>query len=486
MKTRAKGLQVRSYVYSHPRVCEAFDVFKACAETYGPEQVFLLDSVKDPKSRYCSSLIGLFPVLSCRFKGSSLRLEGHDSLVRHVTDALQQDGISLHDFSGVPVSALLDRISNCFSLTNPENMRPYSFGFLGFFAYDAIRYFERIPNTTLDDRQIDDIHLQVHQVVLQFEGEKIYVIINEIEGISTPSREEVESFLHAYGAPVFAGFDPKALVVEEDVSREEFVNRVLRAKEYIREGDIFQVVLSKRDRVIGMIDPYEVYYRLKQVNPSPYMFFADYGTYRIFGTSPELQIRLENGIAEMKPIAGTTKGKGKTPEENHALLHALLQDEKERAEHLMLVDLCRNDLGRVCEAGSITVKEFMITEEYSHVYHIVSAVQGRVEKQVSKFDVFLATFPAGTLSGAPKVRAMEIIDELESVNRGPYGGVIGCFDFLGNMNTAIVIRTIIHQNGVSYLQAGAGIVADSDPEHEWNECNLKLRALRQTVFELKS
>jgi anthranilate synthase component 1 len=486
MKTKAKGLCVRSHVYSYPRVCEAFEVFKSMSETFGAEQVFLLDSVRDPKSRYCTSIIGLFPVLSCRFKGSALRLEGHALLTRYVSDVLSQYEIPLDDITGVPVSAILDHVNECFSLYEPERMRPYSFGFLGFFSYDAIRYFEKIPNTTQDDRNIDDIHLQVHQVVLQFEGDMIYVIINEIEGVSTPSLEEIAAFLHEYDEPSFTGFNPRDLIVEEDVTREEFINRVLRAKDYIREGDIFQVVLSKRDRVIGNIDPLQVYYRLKQVNPSPYMFYADYGSYRIFGTSPELQVRLENGIVEMRPIAGTTKGKGKTPEENRVLLDALLQDEKERAEHLMLVDLCRNDLGRVCEAASIRVKDFMVIEEYSHVYHIVSTVQGRVENGISKFDVFLSTFPAGTLSGAPKVRAMEIIDELEMVNRGPYGGVIGCFDFLGNMNTAIVIRTIIHQNGVSYFQAGAGIVADSVPEHEWNECNHKLHALRQTVFQLEA
>lgn len=485
MNTTVKGLRVHSRVFELPRVCEAFDVFRSLSQTYGRERVFLLDSVKDPKSRYCSSLIGLFPILTCHVKNKRFLLEGDPAVVHHLNQHLQQKGLPLGDLVDTSVITLLDAVIDGFSLEDPAHMRPYSFGFFGFFSYEAIRYFEEIPHTTADDRQIDDICLQVHQVVFQFEGDSIFVIINEVEGLPAPAPDELCSFIHKYDAPTFVGFSPKDLVVQEDVSREEFMRRVRRAKEYIREGDIFQLVPSKRDRVIGPIDPLQVYYRLKLVNPSPYMFFADYGTFQIFGASPELQIRLENGIVEMRPIAGTTKGKGTTPEENRALVDTLMRDDKERAEHLMLVDLCRNDLGRVCEAGSVRVKDFMTVEEYSHVFHIVSTVQGKVEAGRSPFEVFLSTFPAGTLTGAPKVRAMEIIDELEDFDRGPYGGVIGCFDFLGNMNTAIVIRTIIHQNGVSYFQAGAGIVADSDPAQEWEECNHKLRALRQTVLEMK-
>ncbi|MFC4769601.1 anthranilate synthase component I family protein [Effusibacillus consociatus] len=481
MKTVAAKVPVRSHERVYPRTVEAFDVFRKLHAKYGSTCAFLLDSVTDPKSRYCSSVIGLFPLVTSRVKGRDLSLDGHPSLVPSILEHLGQQGYSLPHFDG-ELPPVLDTIRESFQLIDEDSVSPYSFGFIGFFSYDSIRYFEDIPNTTIDDRELDDILLQIHQVILHFEPDQIRIIINEIEHVNTPDFSELESFLSAEEPPAFKGFDPEELIEEEDVTQEEYIQRVIRAKEYIREGDIFQVVLSKRDRVIGEIDPLLVYQRLKDVNPSPYMFFVDYGDYRVFGASPEMQIRIENGVAQMRPIAGTTKGKGRTENENRILIENLLSDEKEKAEHLMLVDLCRNDLGRVCQAGSVHVKDFMVVEEYSHVFHIVSTVVGDLEPGVSPFDVFLSTFPAGTLSGAPKVRAMEIIDELETLTRGIYGGVIGFFDFLGNMNTAIVIRTIVNKDGVSYLQAGAGIVADSIPENEWNECDLKLRALKATVF----
>ncbi|BCJ86194.1 anthranilate synthase component I family protein [Effusibacillus dendaii] len=481
MKTINSQIRVCSYEKIYPRTTEAFDVFQKLHAKYGSTCAFLLDSVTDLKSRYCASMIGLFPVITCKLKGHHLVLEGNSALTPKITENLQANGYMLPEFEG-PLPPVLDTIRNSFELMNSNQLKPYSFGFIGYFAYDAIRYFEQIPHTTHDDRELPDILLQIHQVILHFESGQIRVIINEIEGVDTPDFAEIESFLSAEKPPALQPFDPAKLVVEEDVNQLDYIERVRKAKEYIREGDIFQVVLSKRDRVVGEINPLLVYQRLKEVNPSPYMFYVDYSDFRVFGASPELQILLENGIAQMRPIAGTTKGKGKTDSENQVLIDNLLNDEKEKAEHLMLVDLCRNDLGRVCEAGSVQVKKFMSVEEYSHVFHIVSTVEGKVEPDVSPFDVFLSTFPAGTLSGAPKVRAMEIIDELETLTRGIYGGVIGFIDFLGNMNTAIVIRTIIHKDGVSYMQAGAGIVADSIPENEWNECNHKLGALRTTVF----
>lgn len=472
-------------VYSHervyPRTTEAFPVFQKMHSSFGPTSAFLLDSITNFKSRYCASVIGLFPLVTCKFKGKSFSLEGNAHLTTVIKNHLGQKGITPPHLTDT-LPKVLDTVKESFTIQNPDSVSPYSFGFIGFFAYDAIRYFENIPSTTLDDRGLDDVLLQIHQVVIHFEPTQIRVVINEIDGVDTPDFSLIESFLTANDGPECKGFDSSELVVEEDVRKEEYIERVKKAKEYIREGDIFQIVLSKRDRVIGEIDPLLVYKRLKNVNPSPYMFFVDYGNYLICGASPEMQIRLDNGRVQMRPIAGTTKGKGENEAKNQILVENLLQDEKERAEHLMLVDLCRNDLGRVCQPGSINVKEFMTVEEYSHVFHIVSTVEGIVEKNISPFEIFLSTFPAGTLSGAPKVRAMEIIDELETVTRGPYGGVIGFIDFLGNMNTAIVIRTIIHKDGVSFLQAGAGIVADSIPENEWNECDHKLRALKFTVF----
>jgi len=477
-----RQLKVRTQQKTYARICESFEVFQALTTQYGVHNAFLLDSVKDIRSSYCQSSIALFPVMTVRVKGRSFALEGAERVVTPVQANLEQTGVDLQQFD-CKVSVLLDHVIASFELVDRSTMPKYAFGFVGHFSYDSIRYFENIAKTTTDDRGIDDIRLQIHQVVIHFEGQYIHVIINEIEGLPAVTFEEIESFIRPYAEPTFVGFDPAQLRVEEDVTEQVYCERVLKAKEYIREGDIFQVVISKRNRVIGPIDSMQVYYRLKQLNPSPYMYFVDYGDYKIYGTSPEMQIRLEDGVAQMRPIAGTSKGKGKRPEENIQLIEHLRNDEKERAEHLMLIDLCRNDLGRVCLPGSIYVRDFMIIEEYSHVYHMVSTVEGKVEPHHSIFDIFLSTFPAGTLTGTPKVRAMEVIDELEDYDRGPYGGVLGFIDFLGNMNTAIVIRTVVQKDDVCYLQAAAGIVADSVPINEWNECDHKLGAMRAIVVE---
>jgi anthranilate synthase component I len=480
MKTIIGHLPVYSRVYEFPRNCEAFDVFRSLAQTYGETSVFLLDSITDFNNRFCTSLIGFRPILKVRVKGESVRLEGESEVTGPISQSLSASGINL-DRLNCKVPEVLRFISDQFDQKAETELPPYAFGYLGFFGYDSIRYVENIPDQTLDDRNIDDVCLQIHQVVMQFDHHTIRVIITEIPGIDTPDIDHMQSLLRPTHEHQFKGYDRNALEVVDDVPFDTFIENVKQAKEYIAAGDIFQVVLSKRFRILGDIDAQEVYYRLKQLNPSPYMFFVNYGDYRIFGASPEVQVRMEHGRVMMKPIAGTSKGKGSTSEENIRLRYLLQVDEKERAEHVMLVDLCRNDLGRVCEPGTVQVEKFLDIEEYSHVFHMVSTVTGQVSPEYDSFDVFFSTFPNGTLSGAPKIRAMEIIDELEDFRRGPYGGVIGCFDFQGNMNTAIVIRTVINKDGVSYLQAGAGIVMDSDPEQEWNECNHKLAALRSTI-----
>jgi anthranilate synthase component I len=481
MKTTIGRIPVSSRVYEFPRTCEAFDVFRRLSNAYGESSVFLLDSITDFQKRNCNSLIGFRPVLTVRLKGRSVKLEGMQAVVSPILQAFNEAGVDPASFR-CKVTEVLRLIARQFHQTASMPLPPYSFGFLGYFGYDSVRYIERLPELTEDDRGLDDIRLQIHQVMLQFDQSAIRVIITEIPGIDTPDITDFQALLQPLWEYRFAGFDRNSLDVADDVTFDTFVERVRKAKEYIAAGDIFQVVLSKRLRVIGEIDSQQVYFRLKQMNPSPYMFFVNYGDYQVLGASPEVQVRMENGRVLMKPIAGTSKGKGRTSEDNVRLRYFMQMDEKERAEHVMLVDLCRNDLGRVCKTGTIHVEKFLDIEEYSHVFHMVSTVTGEVAPEYDVFDVFFATFPNGTLSGAPKIRAMEIIEELETYRRGPYGGAIGCMDFQGNLNTAIVIRTVIHQNGVSYLQAGAGIVMDSDPIQEWNECNHKLAALRSTIF----
>jgi anthranilate synthase component 1 len=255
---------------------------------------------------------------------------------------------------------------------------------------------------------------------------------------------------------------------------------VRQAQEYIAAGDIFQVVLSQRFERRTAAEPFSIYRALRMLNPSPYMVFLDLGDTQLIASSPEMHVRLDGGTAEMRPIAGTRR-RGASEAEDQALAQELLADPKERAEHVMLVDLGRNDLGRVCEYGSVHVPELMTVERYSHVMHIVSSVRGRLRSDLDAFDLLRATFPAGTVSGAPKVRAMEIIEQLEGVRRGPYAGAIGYFGYDGNMDSCITIRTIVMRGQTAYIQAGAGIVADSDPAREYEETVNKARALAEAI-----
>jgi len=261
---------------------------------------------------------------------------------------------------------------------------------------------------------------------------------------------------------------------------EAFRNSVERAKEYIRAGDIIQVVLSQRFAAQTPPEPIDLYRAVRIVNPSPYLFFLKLEDLVLIGSSPEVMVRLEEGIVELKPIAGT-RPRGKTEQEDRRLADELLEDPKERAEHVMLVDLGRNDLGRIARTGSVQITQLMLIERYSHVMHIVSSIQAQLDDGRDAFDVLKATFPAGTLTGAPKIRAMEIIDELEPVRRGPYGGAVGYFSFSGNMDFCITIRTMLLNEGKLYLQAGAGVVADSDPQAEYEETVNKAAGMRQAV-----
>jgi len=265
-----------------------------------------------------------------------------------------------------------------------------------------------------------------------------------------------------------------------NISQAGFETAVERCKEYVRSGDIIQIVLSQRFSGDLTVDPFDIYRVLRTLNPSPYMFFLRCDDTTVVGASPEVMVRKEGTKVELRPIAGT-RPRGTTPEDDQRLADELLADPKERAEHVMLVDLGRNDLGRVCRTGSVEVSELMVIERYSHVMHIVSNVRGELTGGRDAFDLVRATFPAGTLSGAPKIRAMQIIDELEPMRRGVYGGAVGYFSYSGNMDLAIAIRTLVVRDGKVHLQAGAGIVADSDPTAEWQETVNKAMAVRRAI-----
>jgi anthranilate synthase component 1 len=273
--------------------------------------------------------------------------------------------------------------------------------------------------------------------------------------------------------------------VTSNIGRDGFIAAVERAKEYIVAGDIIQTVPSQRLSRPTSAHPFSIYRALRMVNPSPYMFYLQMAETQIIGASPEMLVRVEDGVVETHPIAGTMP-RGRDPDEDAEIAGHLLSDEKERAEHVMLVDLGRNDIGRVSQTGTVNVKDFMIIEKYSHVMHLVSRVEGKLKDGMSAYDALRACFPAGTLSGAPKIRAMEIISELEPDRRGPYGGAVGYFDFSGNMDTAIAIRTIAMKDGVAYIQAGGGIVYDSVPATEYQETLNKARATLQAIDEAEA
>jgi len=373
-------------------------------------------------------------------------------------------------------------------------------GLVGFIGYDAVRRLERLPDTARDDLELPELSMMLATdlAVLDHEDGSVVLIANAVnwdgsdEGVdhayhaSVARLDTMTSDLARPAAPTAATLDEGAEpAYTSGTVREDYLAAVARAKEEICAGEAFQIVVSQRFEMPTRASALDVYRVLRLSNPSPYMYLLRFDTFDIVGSSPEALVKVRDGRAMMHPIAGT-RPRGGTPEEDAQLAIDLLGDPKERAEHLMLVDLGRNDLGRVCAPGSVEVLDFMSVERYSHVMHIVSTVVGRMAKAQTAFDVLAACFPAGTLSGAPKPRAMEIIEELEPTRRGLYGGVVGYLDFAGDLDTAIAIRTALLRDGTAYVQAGAGIVADSDPAAEDQECRNKAAAVLRAIATAES
>ncbi|MCD8390800.1 MAG: chorismate-binding protein, partial [Firmicutes bacterium] len=357
-----------------------------------------------------------------------------------------------------------------------------------------IRRYEELPMSVEDDLKLPDMQFMLMDEIIacNHTTQKINIIVNlHAEGnIQNQYKKAVNRILDIQQEMA----DLSKLMQKEErqyrtaskvtsnVTEEEFCAAVEKAKEYIKNGDIFQVVLSQRFTVETSVQPFNVYRALRLINPSPYMYYLNFGDYQIVGASPEMLVRVENGIVQTGPIAGT-RWRGKTIEEDLKLEKELLNDEKEIAEHTMLVDLGRNDIGKVSEFGSVKVTRFKYVERFSHVMHIISDVEGKLREDKTCFDALAATLPAGTLSGAPKIRAMEIIDELEKVKRSVYGGAIGYISFNGNFDSCITIRTGVFKDGKAYVQAGGGIVYDSDPKYEYRESVNKASAVLRAIEE---
>ena len=364
-------------------------------------------------------------------------------------------------------------------------------GLVGYVSYDMVREVEAIPDNNPDDIKLPGMLFLLTDTILAFDHvKKKIIIISNAHVKGDPKKAFAEACLNIdkmekklKGKIKLADLalnQEKALSFSSNFSQKQFEAVVEKAKEYIRAGDIIQVVPSQRFETKFSGDPFNVYRVLRTVNPSPYMYYLKFGGIKIAGSSPEVMVRLEGGEATLRPIAGTRR-RGKDKIEDNKMAQELLSSEKERAEHIMLVDLGRNDLGRVCEFGSVKVNEEMTIERYSHVMHIVSNVCGTLKKDKDAIDLLSATFPAGTVTGAPKVRAMEIIDELENIKRGPYAGCIGYFGFSGEFDTGITIRTVVFKGKKAYVQAGAGIVADSIPEQEYRETVNKAMGMLKAI-----
>lgn len=438
------------------------------------EYSFLLESVEGGERVARFSFLG---------SGANLVIKSKDRNVEITRDG-STENLELENNNDV--LHLLKRELGSLSYVPDPNLPRFCGGAVGFIGYDMVRFFEDLPDSTQDDLCVPDCVFIFTDTLLIFDHVKhrIRVVCNtKIDGNPEAAYDEatckIEEFIKQLRQPLEVSYEKRQVpepVVSSNFTREGFEDAVKQCKEYIAAGDVIQVVLSQRFSTQVTAEPFDVYRALRSLNPSPYMYYLCYGDIKLIGSSPEILVTEEQGNATNRPIAGT-RPRGATPEEDLALEQELLKDEKERAEHIMLVDLGRNDLGRVCRYGSVTVDELMVIEKYSHVMHIVSNVRGRLRVDQDQFDLLRACFPAGTVSGAPKIRAMEIIDELEPTRRGPYAGSIGYFSYSGDMDTCITIRTILIKGDTAYVQAGAGIVADSDPAKEYQETVNKSMAM---------
>ncbi|HEY6874661.1 MAG TPA: anthranilate synthase component I [Geobacteraceae bacterium] len=439
---------------------------------------FLLESIEGGEKWARYTFLGSSPSVVIRSRGNTVEvLEAGNGVRREeVADPL----------------AFLKEYLQRYTPVEIEGIPRFFGGAVGYLGYDMVRHFERLPTEKPAVIGAYDSYFLITDTLVIFDGvkQKIKVVSNaHLDGGTSPeaayaeATAKIEAIIRKLKAPLpQEGAAPRTgkVAFVSNVSREAFEQAVVDAKEYVKAGDIIQVVLSQRFSGDLTVEPLDIYRVLRTLNPSPYMFFLRLDDTLVVGASPEVMVRKESERAELRPIAGTRPRGGSTDEDDR-LGRELLADPKERAEHVMLVDLGRNDLGRVCKTGTVRVSELMVVERYSHVMHIVSNVQGELEPGKDAFDVVRATFPAGTLSGAPKVRAMEIIDELEPVRREIYGGAVGYFSFSGNMDLAIAIRTLVIKDGKVHLQAGAGIVADSDPAAEYQETVNKAKAVVKAI-----
>ncbi|NIP32155.1 MAG: anthranilate synthase component I [Candidatus Dadabacteria bacterium] len=447
---------------------------------------FLLESVEGGEKWAQFSFLGTNPSIIFRSKGNEIEIIENGSVKK---------------IKGDPIDSLRDILSIYKPVLDDELPRFHG-GAVGYFSYDIVRFVEKLPEIGPDELGLWDSLYMITDSVLVFDNinHKIKIVANAYVGDSDDPKAaydiavtKIEELKNKLKKPLGSDLinnlslnsDGSECKLESNFEPEKFKEAVLKTKEYIKAGDIIQAVISQRWKTDLDVNTFDLYRALRVLNPSPYMFYLKMKDLVLVGSSPEVMVRVEGNKVENRPIAGT-RPRGKNPTEDSELEKELLADPKERAEHIMLVDLARNDLGRIAKVGTVKVDELMTIEKYSHVMHIVSNVIAELRSDKDAFDVIKATFPAGTLSGAPKIRAMEIIEEMEPSRRGAYGGAIGYFGYSGNMDSCITIRTFVIKDNKIYIQAGAGIVADSNPDTEYEETVNKVKALVKAVELVQS
>jgi anthranilate synthase component 1 len=453
----------------------------------GGKQGFLLESVEGGASRGRYSIIGLAPDLIWRAHAGQVEVN-RDA-------AMRPDAFTSEDAR--PLASLRSLIAES-RIALPDDLPPMAAGVFGYLGYDMVREMEHLPAQKPDPVGIPDATMVRPTIVVVFDTVKdlmtVVTPVRPTSGIAADvalarAVERLTNVVDSLDRPLDKSLadetmEPLDLAPVSNTAPSDYAAMVQRAKEYIAAGDTFQIVLAQRFSAPFTLPPFSLYRALRRTNPSPYMYFLDLGGFAVAGSSPEILVKLTSDTVTIRPIAGT-RPRGATPHEDKALEDELLADPKERAEHLMLLDLGRNDVGRVAKVGTVNVTDQFFVERYSHVMHIVSNVEGKLDGRYDGIDALAAGFPAGTVSGAPKVRAMQIIDELEKEKRGLYAGCVGYFSAAGDMDTCIVLRTALVKNGTMYVQAGAGIVADSNPQAEQQECVNKAKALFRAAEEAR-
>ena len=443
---------------------------------------FLLESVEGGERLARYSFLGTDPFLIFRSKENTAT----------ITEGGQTETLTLTSGTRDPLHVLKELLDRYTYVPSPE-LPPFVGGAVGMIGYDTVRFFEKLPTLAEDDLHLDDCLFLFTDALLVFDNVK-HKVLSLCNARIAPDEDpgaaydaaaaKVNALLLRLRTPATVPAPPELGAGGSFVpnrTEADYKDAVLKAKEYIAAGDTFQAQVGQRLSKTLHADPFDVYRALRSINPSPYMFYLDFGETKLVGASPEILVGENARKITIRPIAGSRHGRGKTPAEDDAIAADLLADEKERAEHIMLVDLARNDIGRVAKYGTVSVDELMVIEKYSHVMHIVSEVTGTLRDGLDQFDALRASFPHGTATGAPKVRTMEIIEELEPTRRGAYAGGVGYFSFSGTMDLALTIRTAVVKDNVIHIQASGGVVADSVPEYEYQETLAKMRALTRAV-----